>query len=345
MEHVQLLSQNEVDKILNAPPPDSALLQQFKIDNNTARSIAIAVASKLPKVGGVLSFLMGQFWPTDEVSIWDQIKEQVEAMIDQKIAANNLAKLRKDLKGVQINLKNYQKLTDKTQKQTALQSINTTIEAMIPSFLSGDISSGFSCFWGIALLHLGVRKELWELYQDEPNKTLLRESVILYCKFGRAALANIYNGQMNKVVIDAKSENEPGKISNWRIDVRVIDNDDKLVYDYHKHFRGKEWDEGVLNRCTIECNNGIAPKWAAIETRTQKDLSDWAYDAILELEKEYIYTEKAGLDQIKEAMESDDYDIFAKKYYPAHNRYSNPDTTEPKKTVQNPNVELNPFKK
>src|ERR1700743_2955500 len=125
MEHIQLLSQNEVDKILNAPPPDSALLQQFKIDNNTARSIAIAVASKLPKVGGVLSFLMGQFWPTDEVSIWDQIKEQVEAMIDQKIAANNLAKLRKDLKGVQINLKNYQKLTDKTQKQTALQSTNT----------------------------------------------------------------------------------------------------------------------------------------------------------------------------------------------------------------------------
>jgi hypothetical protein len=345
METIQLLSQNEVDKILNSPPPDSALLQQFKIDNNTARSIAIAVASKLPKVGGVLSFLMGQFWPTDEVSIWDQIKEQVEAMIDQKIAANNLAKLSKDLKGVQINLKNYQKLIDKSQKQSALQSINTTIEAMIPSFLSGDISSGFSCFWGIGLLHLGVRKELWELYQDEPNKTLLRESAVLYCKFGRVALANIYNGQMNKVLIDAKSDNEPGKISNWHIDVRVIDNNGAQVYSYHKYFRTNQWNEDVLNKCTIECNNDIAPKWATIETRTQKDLADWAYDAILELEKEYTYTEKAGLDQIKDAMQSTDYTAFLKNYYPAYNRYSNPDTTEKKKTVQNPHVELNPFKK
>lgn len=345
MESVQLLSQTEVNKILNAPAPDSAMLQLYKIDNNTARTIAIAIAGKLPKVGGVLSFLMGYFWPTDEVSIWDQIKEQVEAMIDQKIAANNLAKLRKDLKGIQINLRNYQKLTDKGQKQSALQSINTTIEAMIPSFLSGDISSGFSCFWGIALLHLGVRKELWELYQDEPNATLLRESTILYCKFGRVALANIYNGQMNKVVIDAQSDNEAGKVSNWRIDVQVIDNDGKQVYDYHKHFRSREWDEGVLNKCTIECNNGIAPKWAAIETRTQKDLADWAYDAILELEKGFTFTEKAALDQVKDAMEDGDYDIFLKKYYPAYNRYDNPETTEPKKTVQDPHVQLNPFKK
>ncbi|MDR3679445.1 MAG: insecticidal delta-endotoxin Cry8Ea1 family protein [Flavipsychrobacter sp.] len=343
METTQKLSHAEVELILNAPPPSAALLAQFTIDNDTAKKIAMAIASKIPYAGGVLSFLMGSFWPTDEVSIWDQIKDQVAALVDQKIAENNLAKLRKDLKGIQINLKNYQKLTDKAQKQSALQSINTTIEAMIPSFLSGDISSGFSCFWGIALLHLAVRKELWELYQDKANEDLLRESTILYSKFGRVALSNIYNGLLDKVIINSSSMNEPGKVSNWRIDVSVIDNG-ASIFEYHKHFRTNQWNKQTLIDCTVECNNGIAPKWAAIETRTKKDMADWAYDAIVELEKAYTFTETAALALVRDAMEDTDYVTFAKKYYPSTSIYNNPTTTEPKKNTRDPKVQLNPFK-
>ncbi|MDF2433690.1 MAG: hypothetical protein JWP44_3321 [Mucilaginibacter sp.] len=344
MEPIENLSQAEIVKILNTAPPNIAKLQLYQIDNNTARTIAMAIAGKIPQVGGVLSFLMGFFWPTDEVSIWDQIKAQVEAMVDQKIAENNLAKLRKDLKGIQINLKNYQRLTDKTQKQSALQAINTTIEAMVPSFLSGDISSGFSCFWGIALLHLAVKKELWELYRDQPNETLLRESTILYCKFGRVALSNIYNSLMDKVIISVHTANEPGKASNWEIDVRMKDKGTE-IFEYRRYFRHKEWNNQVLDKCTIECNDGIVPRWTAIETRTQKDLSDWAYDAIRELEKEYTFTEKAALDQVKDSMEEGDYNIFLKKYYPSFSIYNNPETKEPLKKTKDPRVKLNPFKK
>jgi hypothetical protein len=345
METPKLLSQKEIDRILNAPPPSAAMLAEFPLDNDTAKKLAMMIAGKIPTVGGIVAALIGYLWPTEEVSLWDQIKEQVEALIDQKIAANNLAKLRQSLKGVQISLKNYQRLTDRTQKQSALQSINTTIESMVPSFLSGDVSSGFSCFWGVALLHLGVKKELWELYQDQPNEALLRESTILYCKFGRVALSNIYNSLMDKVVVTALSENEAGKASNWRIDVRMTDNGTP-VYEFIKHFRGKEWDERVLNNCTTECNNAIAPKWAAIETKTQGDLAHWAFDAIRELEREYTFTEQAALTEVRNAMEEGDYTTFAKKYYPSGSIYNSPVTTEPiKRTKQLPVVQLNPFKK
>lgn len=342
MNPTNTLSQAETDLILNAAVPDRILLQQYKIDNNTAKKIAMMIAGKIPQVGGVLSFLMGMFWPTDEVSIWDQIKDKVEALVDQKIAENNLAKLRKDLKGVQISLKNYQKLTDKSQKQSALQSINTTIEAMVPSFLSGDVSSGFSCFWGIALLHLGVRKELWELYQDQANTNLLRESTILYCKFGRIALSNIYNGQLDEIGINVSSINEPGKVSNWIIDVNMVE-DKKQIYQYNKYFRKGEWNPDVLNQCTTECNKGITPKWNVIVEHLQSDLADWAYDAIVEMEKEYSFTEKEALDLIKEAMEEGDYKAYSKKYYPNDSTYHHPQTSETVKKTRDPHVQLNPF--
>lgn len=343
MEAPTTLTQGEVDLILNAPAPGSDLLQQYKLDNNTAKKVAMMIAGKIPQVGGVLSVLMDIFWPTDEVSIWDQIKDQVAALVDQKIAENNLALLRKELKGVQISLKNYQRLTDKTQKQSALQSINTTIETMAPSFLSGDVSSGFSCFWGIALLHLGVRKELWELYQDQANADLLRESTLLYCKFGRVALSNIYNGQLDLVGIKADSMNEPGKVSNWVIDVSITE-DNSQTYTYKKYFTRGQWTPQVLSQCTVECNAGIMARWNIITDGLQKDLASWAYDAIIELEKEYSFTEKEAVGLIEAAMEEGDYKTYSKKYYPNESDYNHPQTAEAVKKTRDPQVQLNPFK-
>lgn len=342
MQSANMLSTAEVDLIMNAPAPEKAQLQLYKIDNDTAKKIAMTIAGKIPQVGGVLSVLMDLFWPTDQVSIWDQIKDQVEALVDQKIAENNLANLRRDLKGVQINLKNYEMLTDIDQKKSTLQSINTTIVAMIPTFLSGDVSSGFSCFWGIALLHLSVRKELWELYQDQANIDLLRTSTILYCKFGRVALSNIYNGKLDQVGINAESTNQPGKASNWIINVNVVD-DGKQVFEYSKYFGKGQWNPTLLDQCTVECNNGIMEQWGIITSRLQGDLASWAYDAIVELEAEYSFTEKEAVSLIADSMTDDDYKIFSSTYYPSASIYNNPQVAGSVKKTRDPHVKLNPF--
>ena len=39
-----------------------------------------------PVVGGILSGLVGIFWPSSGVDIWAEIKEKVEALINQKIS-------------------------------------------------------------------------------------------------------------------------------------------------------------------------------------------------------------------------------------------------------------------
>ncbi len=343
MQPTDKLTALEIEQIINAAAPDQALLQQFQMDNETAKRIAMMIAGKIPKVGGVLSVLMSLFWPSDEVSIWDQIKDKVEALVDQKIAANNLAKLRRDLKGIQINLNNYQRLSDKAQKQSALQSVNTTIEAMIPSFLSGDVASGFSCFWGIALLHLAVRKELWELYQDQANEDLLREYTLLYCKFGRVALSTIYNSRLDKLKLDVISTNEPGKASNWIIEVKMTD-EGQSIYQYSKYFRFREWNTDVLNNCTVECNQRLAVKWSGLDNQLKIDLASWAYEAIIELEKEYRFTENQLVTLVKGAMEESDYTTYAMKYYPNESMYHHPQTSEPvKRTPVLPFARLNPF--
>lgn len=68
---------------MNENVPGRVAVAKLALDNDTAKKIAMLIAGKIPKAGGVLSGMIGMFWPTDEVSLWDQIKDQVEALVSQ----------------------------------------------------------------------------------------------------------------------------------------------------------------------------------------------------------------------------------------------------------------------
>ncbi|WP_353979665.1 hypothetical protein [Salinicola endophyticus] len=66
-----------------------------------------SVTSKLPYIGTAVSSLVRSFWPSNRPSIWDQIRDQVSEMVDQKILAFELQEREGDIDGIKTTLHNY----------------------------------------------------------------------------------------------------------------------------------------------------------------------------------------------------------------------------------------------
>ncbi|MFC0181770.1 delta endotoxin, N-terminal domain [Pseudarcicella hirudinis] len=323
------------------------IVSKIELDNNTAKKIAEFVAGKVPTVGGVLSQLISMFWPNTEVSLWDQIKEQVEALISQKIAEYNLKQLELTLQGIHNDLDTYLIQTDPKQKLIQIQAIDVIIQNHLPRFVSGEPSSAFSTFWAFALLHLSVRKEIYFLLQDEANLKLLKSSVMVYCTYARVALSRSYNDYLDAVAIEAISENEAGKVSNWQISVSMTDTKaGKNLFSFNKQYRRKEWDENVLNERTVFCNNEISGKWDNLLADLKSQMSDWAFNAILELEQTFPFKPEDGLKELKKFMEKGDAKLFDSNYCTSQSIFYTPVAGKSAKPSRvKPVVKLNPFKK
>ncbi len=68
--------------------------------NNTARTAVATGLKFIPEAGEILSALVDIFWPETEVDVWDEVKEQVETLIDQKIGAFAYQQVNDDLAGL-----------------------------------------------------------------------------------------------------------------------------------------------------------------------------------------------------------------------------------------------------
>lgn len=301
--------------------------------NAVAKTIAQAVAGKVPYVGGLLSGLIGAFWPTDQPSVWDQVKAQVETLVAQDIAQNNLDQLQLTLQGLKDDLADYLALTDPAEKQDKLVSIDTTIVAAVPTFLSGDPARGFSCFWGMALLHISVRHDLCQLFGDGGgNQALYEQAVMAYCSFADVALGCIYNDRMGQVSVSCVSDNVEGKASQWRIAVGMTDGaDGDTLYSYDRFYR-TGWDNDVLNRDTEQCNQGLRNAWDTLSGTVQSNLDNVANDALQTMQAAMPRQSGQGLQLLQAMMDASEYNTYSTQYVPyAGNR------------KQAPIVQLNPF--
>ncbi len=75
--------------------------------NNAAKVVISASLGKIPVVGFALSALVGIFWPASHVDVWAEVKEKVEALVDQKISDLVYQQVQEDLKGLQNNMNEY----------------------------------------------------------------------------------------------------------------------------------------------------------------------------------------------------------------------------------------------
>lgn len=317
-----------------------------KISMNTtseiAEIIAAAVVGKIPYVGGLLSGITKAFWPASGPDLWAQIKSQVEALVEQDIATYNLQQLQLTLQGLQDEVNNYIQLTDPEQKLAALESIDNNVVLNLPKFLSGGPASGFSCFWGMALLHLSIRRELCHLVGDAANQQLLAESVETYCAFGRVGLSRIYNERLAQIEVTSSSNNVPGKNSMWAVNVNMTDNKTgAILFQYNKMYRNG-WGPAVLVKDTIYCNEQIAQQWTDLTGSLQSELGGWACDAIIQMEAKYPYTQTDALAKLQNAMDSTEYSQYTDNYYPTSSIYNAPQTNQPlQPTPARPTVRLN----
>lgn len=69
----------------NTAPLTTSL--QYSPNWNQVEMAAITTGlNEIPVVGGILAGIVSAFWPESQVDVWAEIKQQVEALIDQKIS-------------------------------------------------------------------------------------------------------------------------------------------------------------------------------------------------------------------------------------------------------------------
>lgn len=85
----------------------------MSIDWNSAAQTTVTNALfSVPEVGTVLSTLTSIFWPSSGEDVWGEIKEQVEAVMDQKISDAVYQNVQESLAGLQNVVNDYLEVVD-----------------------------------------------------------------------------------------------------------------------------------------------------------------------------------------------------------------------------------------
>ncbi|MBL8298091.1 MAG: hypothetical protein JNN30_07025 [Rhodanobacteraceae bacterium] len=295
--------------------------------NDVAKTIAAAVVSKVPYAGGLLAGLIDAFWPsTPGPTLWQQVEQQVQNLISQDLAKYNLQQLQDTLQGLQNQVSDYVQLTDPTQKQIALQAIDEVIVSNAPKFMNGDPGTNFSCFWGMALLHLSVRRELVQVFGSSGNAALLADSVVAYCAYGHTGLSRIYNTRLGQLQFSSSSDNVEGKNSKWRVYANLNDTSDNTeLFIYSQIFNAPNW---PIAQAASYVNSQLPIHWNDIQDPLQTQLNALLH-VIQTMQAANPYSETQGLAQLQQLMAPSDYQAYVQSYYPSTSIYNTPDTTEP----------------
>lgn len=318
--------------------------------NDTGKAITAAIVGKVPDVGPFLSLCVNLFWPTSEPDIWSQIRAQVQQLVDQSIADNNLQQLKDTLQGMKDDMALCATYTDPNEIRQTLNALDTTMTEAIPQFLTGDPTTNFSCAWGMAMLHISVRKAKAAAYGDDADAQALQDAVSMYTEYGRTALSVMYNQSMSGwLQLTANSNNQEGRNSNWIIGVDLVDTSQGglSLFSYHERYTGGNWSQALLDQDTRYCNQQIQAKLASYSSPSLTSLTDnlqtLAFDSIQSLEATYPPASGQGFVQLQSNMESGEFQTFQSSFYPSGSPYHRPVNVQAKTLQAQYTVQLDPF--
>ena len=84
--------------------------------NNRLKDFLSGLAGFVPEIGGILKFLMQQFWPTSETDIFElmlqEITDLIHAIVDAEILKNEYAERKSELDGLKDSMAQYLKAGD-----------------------------------------------------------------------------------------------------------------------------------------------------------------------------------------------------------------------------------------
>ncbi|KAI3614886.1 twin-arginine translocation pathway signal [Moniliophthora roreri] len=205
------------DQQVVAPQTDDTVSAVLKIDMSISDLLKYLVTSGLgyiPEVGGILSSIVGTLWPdTPEESEWSKVRQEVEALIDQKIddAAYNLIAAK--LPGLGDSSKLYLKIASGHGSGDAIRTqwvaTNTVYTAAASEFMNskyewtlGPLFAIFSVLHTTLLRDAVLHGQEWGWSPDDYK---------VYVQFTKDTL-NKYLTYYDKVLknrYDALAKNQP----------------------------------------------------------------------------------------------------------------------------------------
>lgn len=109
--HCVQLPPRPLERLRQGPLPPFPISSDFTDRIKTL--LQFGIANFLPEpykgAGKIVSLIIDLFWPGgSQPSVWDQVKEQVAALVDQKILQSRMETLTATLNGIQISLRNFE---------------------------------------------------------------------------------------------------------------------------------------------------------------------------------------------------------------------------------------------
>ncbi|KZT13172.1 twin-arginine translocation pathway signal [Laetiporus sulphureus 93-53] len=130
---------------------------------NALKAVVQFGLSQIPYVGKLISALVGVLWPSSGPSVWDQVREEVEKLIDQKITDAIFSLLKAQLNGLGDALKLYinaVKSGGSALIRTQFVATNTVFVAARSSFQNPDYQWVLSPLFAIfTQLHMTLLRD------------------------------------------------------------------------------------------------------------------------------------------------------------------------------------------
>jgi delta endotoxin, N-terminal domain len=140
-------------------------VEDYTVNPNEAAKTAVATAlGEIPEVGGLLEGLLEIFWPEPENDVWDQIEQQVEALVQRDLSDSVYRQTQADLTGLMNVLNDYTEYAraghtpaQSSEHWTAAQEV---FNASIPHFRTSGYEVLLLPLWAQAAnMHLSLLRD------------------------------------------------------------------------------------------------------------------------------------------------------------------------------------------
>lgn len=224
---------------------------------NDLRLAVCAALGRVPEVGALLSVLVAMLWPVTKQDVWEQLRKQVEALINAKIDAAVFSIQKAKLDGLSDGLKLYlQALASRDAKQIVnyFDAANFAMTVAAREFSNPDFSWTLGVLLCVlAQLHMSLLRDAVVHGKDWGWSAAAYDSVVTQSK---AQLAT-YIDTLNKVVDKRRRELTAQVPSRTREQYRT------LIYNYWQPFEATRIllfsDTIVLLNATVPGRPDAAP--------------------------------------------------------------------------------------
>lgn len=249
----------------------------------------------------ITNILLPGLWPSPQENVWDEIKAQVKALIDESLYKQQMANLGDKLQSLKFSLESYSSLPEKNTQQGASQitSLLTNIESSLcefanPAQLQADIDRAIGNGQFVYLapfmnLHLSVMLERNKVYRalspdqknDENNKAEFLGAVNAYHALMSSSYEQNVNHRGQQISALSGKQSQGGETSNSH------------YYGFTDSLHGSlscktliDWSQCVGRDMPV-CRNGC---YDNAQTVAQSCHDTWAKEHILNAKEFWVQT-------------------------------------------------------